>query len=558
MCCSRKRSQASNPLGKKSVTCTYICCCVLIAVLMTISYFGIHTSKLGIVLNQMRGMYKPRMSNQESHYCAKYLQQNIIGNLVLKTKKEFDEKLINEKNFNGSKFNTGFSTLSSHNCPVIRPKYICSDFHDNRFENYTISLEYDNGTQFNNYSIYNKYFSSNIENKFMKRLFKTGALFDTNKDMTIIFWGNSYMRQVMESISCMLYQFDFTPLKFWKYSSDKNKLKYKENGYINKHNYTADIRMENFKHQSYFRPCLYSQRYWPRKLFSKFNVSNMESWLDNYTDWDKIYGQFYINQLKNGHNDKNVKDFFVSFSESDLQHLGEYFDMEMNGYNYNNNEKEEYEDDDLWHQVSKNIVDMYHDCSDTYTYISLFNNKTQKKNDIFLITSNADNKDHSLIDSLKKLNFNHLKKWKKLNFEQFVNQIDVIVLNFGNDYEKHDRHIAKYNLDKLKIEYAQLQHILRSQKHNYDDIPIIIANPFDSNYMNQSEWKKFENSFINKYKLPIVHYSLSDVITKSSMTYKQLKRQRSEGKHYCEPGAAIDYAFTFFEMIEMLTMQIQL
>ena len=93
------------------------------------------------------------MSNQESHYGAKYLQDHIVGNLVLKTQKEFDEKLRNKRNMVGSKFNTGLSTLSSHNCPVIRPNYICGDLHD-RFENYTIPLEYDNGTHFNN-NMYN-------------------------------------------------------------------------------------------------------------------------------------------------------------------------------------------------------------------------------------------------------------------------------------------------------------------------------------------------------------------------------------------------------------------
>ena len=42
------------------------------------------------------------------------------------------------------------------------------------------------------------------------------------------------------------------------------------------------------------------------------------------------------------------------------------------------------------------------------------------------------------------------------------------------------------------------------------------------------------------------------------MTHTQLKRQRAEGTHYCIPGASIDYAFTFSEMIEILTMQMQL
>ena len=343
----------------------------------------------------------------------------------------------------------------------------------------------------------------------------------------------------------MLYQFDFTTLKIWKYSSDKNKLKYIENGYVNKNNYNADIRMDNFKHPSHFQPCLNRKNYWHAHLFLKFKVSNMESWINNYTDWDNIYVEFYLNQLKNGHNDKNVKDFFTHFSESDLQHLN--FSVHTDSVN-----------DTLMHQISKNMVDMYHTCQDRYAYISLFNNKTQKKNDIFLILSNYDKKDHSLIDSLKKLNLNHLKKWHKLNFEQFVNEIDAIILNFGNDYEKHNKHIARYSLKKFKQEYAQLQHIKRFHKNKYNDISIIIANPWGSNYMNQSEWKKFETGFINKYKLPIVHYSLRDVISKSSMTHTQLKRQRSEGTHYCIPGAPIKYALTFFEMIEMLTMHMQL
>ena len=81
--------------------------------------------------------------------------------------------------------------------------------------------------------------------------------------------------------------------------------------------------------------------------------------------------------------------------------------------------------------------------------------------------------------------------------QQFVNELtDAIVLNFGNDHEKDDKHVAQYNLDKLKVEYAELQHI-RSQKHAYDycDISIIIANPWSSNYMNQSEWKKFDINY---------------------------------------------------------------
>ena len=574
------KSAISNEFTNTSTRNRYI----LIAALVIICYFFmfIKTSDLGILLKTNTGKmndcgwYMQRIVNQQPYYAARYLQQSIIGNLILKSKKEFDEQ-SSDKNINQnrnwmsidrSQFHTGFSTLSSHNCPVVRPNYVCGDLHDNRFENYTISFEYQNNTYYNyndsdrdsNYSNnithnynnnynYTQYFSSNIESKFLRRLFNNGGLFDTKKDMTIVIWGNSYLRQITESISCMLHQFDFTPLKFFKYSSNKNKLQYNDNGYMNKHNFSADIRMSTFKHSSNFQPCFFQKQYWPKSIFKKFHVPDMESFINNYTDWGETYSKFYLDQLKNGQNMKNVQKFFANLSESDLKRLAAIVDTDMNHDDHVKN-------DELMHQIDKNMVHMYQNCFDGKTHISLFNNKTQKRNDIFYISSNDDSKNHSLINALTKLKLKYLTKWKQVKFEQLVNKIDVIVLNFGNEYSKHHKLITRYNLIKLQEEYKKLQSI-RSQQKNYKNIPIIIANPWGSNYMNQTEWKKFETNFVNKYKLPIVHYSLWDVINKSSMTYQQLEIQRSSGTHYCMPGASIKYAFTFFEMIEMLTMQIQ-
>ena len=529
----------------KSVTFVY--CCILIHTVVIISYFETTTCKFGALLNRLYESDTSKMGNysEELFYRAKYLQENILDNLVLESKKEFNEKFVQENAaMNRSKFNTGFSTLTSHNCPIIRPNYLCSDLHDNRFENYTISLEYDNDKYVSS-SNYNQYFSSNIENKFMQRLFNNGTLFNTNKDMTIVLWGNSYIRQMIESFSCVLHQFDFTPLKMWKYSSDKNKLIYKHNGYINKNNYSADIRISttsSFNQTSpYFQPCLGTQEIWNESIFERFNVSNMESWINNHTDWDKVYGEYYLNQLKNGQNVNMVKEFFANLSESDLKHLA----------------AGNMDDDKLFHQISTNMVDMYHTCGDDYTYIGLFNNKTQKRNDFFLIVTNGDVKNHSLIDSLKRLNINDIRKQDNLNFTQFVNHIDLIILNVGNHYVKNDTVITKYNLDKLPAEYKQLQYI-RSQQDNYNNIPIIITTPWLRNDLKSKKWNKLAKDFINKYKLPIVHYSLWDVIQRSSMTDEQLKKQRALGGHYCIPGPPIKFAFTYFEMIEMLTLHMQL
>ena len=189
----------------------------------------------------------------------------------------------------------------------------------------------------------------------------------------------------------------------------------------------------------------------------------------------------------------------------------------------------------------------------------MFNNKTQKTNDFFLIVSNYDKKPtrHSLINALKQLNLNHLKKWHNLSFEEFVNEIDAIIFNLGNMRNQDNERLGKYKISKFQEEYSKLQRI-RFEKKNSNDIAIIIANPWASNYMNQDKWKQFEDTFINKYKLPIVHYSTCDVINRSSMTRAQWIEQRAQGTHYCIPGATIKYAFTFFEMIEMLTIQMQL
>lgn len=516
------------------------------------------------------------MEQCTSRDAATYLQKNVIPHLVVQSKEEY---YYNNKN-GDEQFNTGFSTLYSQQCPILRSNYLCLNMNENRFENYTLTLDNNYTNYVDNVSIddnstcnnkikngkFGEFFSSNIEYKIMTRLFETGGLFDNNKNMTIVIWGNSYLRQIFEALGCMLIQFNFTPLEMYRYSSIKNQKQYNKNGYYNKNDYSGDIRFSDLV-KPVDQPCFFTKNTMLRDLqlnVNRYNISHnitLLDWIIKYTNWTQLYTKYYVTKLRQKHGDSNyninynreeqeeqeeqehLDQIFFNLTQSDLNQLESIGSDALKIENKNSSR--------IKKQIANNIIDFYHECDDGYLgYIGFFNNKTQTRNNIFYLSSNIDHDYHSIVNRLKLFEKEYMNNFDKFgiqydNLSHFINDIDTMIINFGNRYEN----VERYNLSQLEKEYIEIKNIGQNKS-----IPMIITSAWTWQYYNKSEWKQFETNFIDKYQLPIVHYSLLDVVTKSTITEKEENSLLTQSKtHYCMPGTSIKFAFTFIEMVEMMT-----
>ena len=180
-----------------------------------------------------------------------YLQHEIFPYIAMEKK----SYLKSNSDMFVENFNCGYSTLVSHQCPIIKSIYLCPGLNDRLFENYTIALSKHanvNHTNFTN-TFFEKYFSNNIEKKFLKRLFENGTFFNdyNGKKKTILIIGTSHLRQIYESILCILIQFNFTNIKLWKNLNDDQLINYYNNlNYNNSNNekkWKVDIQSSNTK-----------------------------------------------------------------------------------------------------------------------------------------------------------------------------------------------------------------------------------------------------------------------------------------------------------------------
>ena len=487
-----------------------------------------------------------------------YLRNKTLPNIAVRTKHQFYDN-YNSSRSDGDTMHTGFTTLYSHQCPIIRPNYQCSNLNDDRFENYTINMGFDqmNGCMVDKDK---DNCNMNLESKFLQRLFDNGAFLNSKKNLTIVFWGNSYLRQAFEAIECLLFQFDFTPLKFFKYTDSKHFEQYNKANYINKFDYKAEIKVETNLHHintndklysPFLKPCENSKSTMLDAFRSKFGVKNIQEYILKYTNWTDIYAEYYLSQNKNDNiSDVDMSKFFFNLNKTDIENKLLSIDK-----NKDDNDNDDDDGEVQWSlnlsdkdrkQIAKNMGQFSYDCGDDQSYIEFFNNKTQTTNTLIYITSNFDKAKHTMMQGFEIF----VKKYDKYNnVSHFINDIDVVFINFGNKYHNVDR----YSLKMFAFEYEYFANIRKkyySNYYNYSNISFVVVSHWDGHTIDKKEWQTFENNFIKTNNLPIVYYNLTNTIV--GINKNQTKRLHSVGNHWCMPGPSIKYAFTFLQIVEIL------
>ena len=364
--------------------------------------------------------------------CAmQYLQHEIFPYVTME-KKSFIESNLD---LFVKDFHCGYSTLTSHQCPVVKARYQCPGLNDRLFEEYTIALskkKLKNKTN-NNFTntFFDKYFSNDIEQKFLKRLFENGTFFNNynGKKKTILIIGTSHLRQLSEEILCILIQFNFTNIKLWKNLNDDELVNHYNNlNYNNNKKWQVEIKTQRIDFNKVIQEPKFLKSYLKKEYSNISNLTNYEWGAHEPENKFKIFKEkaFYNCDFDEINNDTSpclgYDGYGANYAyQTYLNKTLKQFVFENT--NWNNNMYSNISIDNL---LNNNIF-----CKDDQSVVSFTNDKlnifyfavTQQRLDLYRHLTKSIVYNKRYVEMLSRYGYK--------NGLQFLNDIDLIIANQG-------------------------------------------------------------------------------------------------------------------------------
>ena len=537
-------------------SCFYTCCIIIVCSF----YSGIIDDVLISLNLKQRKMTDLKMTNwYYALHCDKYFNQSVLNSSSARSDNNitipmtnwykrqrvkcvmqylqheiFPYVRIEKKSFIESNsdmfvdnFNCGYSTLISHQCPILKSIYLCPGLQDRLFENYTITLLNKNKNKHKNKhknkifkhnknhinftnTFFDKYFSGNLEEKFLKRLFENGTFFNdyNGKKKTILIIGTSHLRQIFESISCMLIQFNFTNIKLWQNLDDNDLVNYyhKLNYNNNKNKWQVDIQTQSINFSKVIQDEKFLQLYL-QSNYSNIDLTNYDAYKYDY-HYDTPENKF---DIFNG--DARTNCDFVSFNNETGPCIGYdgYYANKMHIRNLNNTLKHFIYENTNWdkmydNQTLNDILDNNIYCMDSKSILSFTNDKLNIF--YYAVTGGRLELFQKFQRSMckRKTYRNMLSHYGYNNCTHFLQNIDIIIANQGrsnyvplydmsfdlfDDRDKLYRLLYPKNLDNYNTSDINTN---TTKNNTTDTIPVSTASAYGINIRNTNSMDSASNT----------------------------------------------------------------
>ena len=361
------------------------------------------------------------------------------------------------------------------------------------------------------------------------------------------------MRQIYESILCMLIQFNFTNIKLWQNLNDDQLISYYNNLNYNNNKKKWQVDIETLRID--FNKAIQDEQFLKLYLKEQYSIHSKNSTvgIKKYKKLENKFSIFKYKALCNGN--------FYQFNNETSPCLG------YDGYNANL-KHQKHLNNTLSNFIFKdtNWINMYSNvsinnllsnnifCSDSKSVVSFGNNKlnifyfavTDGRLDLYThLTTNICND-----EKYEKL----LSHYGYQNCSHFLKSIDVIIANQGNVYldQTYDMSHDLFN-DRNRL-YQYLYNTRNTSSSNGTNfIPIIAtSNWHEPRKSNDSKKIEYYTNISNIDMIDTTSYLNLDSVSQKFYRQTQKLAKFEIHKHFCIPGPTTRYVWLFFEMIDLI------